>query len=50
MFSVDYPFSPNTNGRAFLDSLSGILSSEDQAKLSYINADKLLKLEASARG
>jgi predicted TIM-barrel fold metal-dependent hydrolase len=50
MFSVDYPFSPNTNGRAFLDSLGGILSAEDQAKLSYRNAEKVLKLEASARG
>jgi len=50
MFSVDYPFSPNTNGRAFLDSLSGTLSAEDYAKLSYINAEKVLKLEASSRG
>jgi uncharacterized protein len=45
-FSVDYPFSPNTNGRAFLDSLAGILSPEDHAKLSRRNAEKLLKLRA----
>src|ERR1700677_710603 len=43
MFSVDYPFSPNTNGRAFLDSLTGILSPEDHAKLAHRNAEKVLK-------
>ncbi len=47
MFSVDYPFSPNTNGRAFLDSLTGILSPEDHAKLAHRNAEKVLKLRAS---
>jgi hypothetical protein len=48
MFSVDYPFSPNTKGRAYLDSLSGILSPEDCAKLSHKNAEMLLKLQSSA--
>jgi len=42
MFSVDYPYSPNTKGRAFLDRLS--LAPADMAKLSHSNADKLLKL------
>jgi len=46
MFSVDYPFSPNTNGRAFLDGLAGILSPEDHATLSHRNAEKVLKLRA----
>ena len=44
MFSVDYPFSPNTNGRAFLDSLAGVLSAGDLEKLSHGNADRVLKL------
>jgi predicted TIM-barrel fold metal-dependent hydrolase len=47
MFSVDYPFSPNTNGRAFLDGLARILSPEDHAQLSHGNAEKALKLRAS---
>lgn len=42
MFSVDYPFSPNTIGRTFLDSLP--LDEQDRQKLSYSNAEKLLKL------
>lgn len=42
MFSIDYPYSPNTKGRAFLDRLS--LAPEAMAKLSHSNADKLLKL------
>jgi predicted TIM-barrel fold metal-dependent hydrolase len=44
IFSVDYPFSPNTRGRAFLDSLQQTLSSADYASLSHINAERLLKL------
>jgi predicted TIM-barrel fold metal-dependent hydrolase len=43
MFSVDYPYAPNTKGRAFLDRLS--LSSDDMAKLCHGNADALLKLK-----
>jgi predicted TIM-barrel fold metal-dependent hydrolase len=44
MFSVDYPFSPNTNGRAFLDGLARVLSAGDLEKLSYGNAERVLEL------
>ena len=33
LFSVDYPFSSNMRGRSFLDSLGGLLSPADMAKL-----------------
>jgi predicted TIM-barrel fold metal-dependent hydrolase len=42
MFSVDYPFSRNTAGRRFLDSLP--VSAQDRAKISHRNAEALLKL------
>jgi predicted TIM-barrel fold metal-dependent hydrolase len=42
MYSVDYPFSPNTNGRTFLDALT--LSEQDRAKLTHTNAETLFKL------
>jgi predicted TIM-barrel fold metal-dependent hydrolase len=42
MFSVDYPYSSNEEGRAFLDKLS--LSPADFAKLTHLNAQRLLKL------
>ena len=42
MFSVDYPFSPNTVGRKFLDKLA--VSPEDMEKITHRNAEKLLKL------
>ncbi len=42
LFSVDYPFSSNTRGRAFLDSLA--LSPPDLRRLAHVNADKLLGL------
>ena len=42
MYSVDYPFSANTTGKAFLDALS--LSPSDKAKFSAGNAQRLLKL------
>jgi hypothetical protein len=42
MFSIDYPYSPNAKGRAFLDRLS--LAPADMAKLTHGNADALLKL------
>lgn len=42
MFSIDYPFSPTTIGRQFLDSLR--LQQDDLEKLSYKNAAKLLKV------
>ncbi|WP_044176665.1 amidohydrolase family protein [Granulicella mallensis] len=44
MFSIDYPFSPNGRGRAYLDSLQELLSSEDLAKLVHRNAEALLGL------
>jgi uncharacterized protein len=42
MFSVDYPFSANTQGRDFLNSLK--LSDEEMFKLTHKNAEALLKL------
>ncbi len=42
MFSVDYPFSPNTHGRDLLNALS--LPQEDLEKFTHTNAEKLLKL------
>jgi uncharacterized protein len=42
LFSVDYPFSPNALGRAFLNGLS--VSPEDMAKIAHGNAERLLKL------
>jgi len=42
MFSVDYPFSENAAGRAFLDRLP--LAPADCAKIAHGNADRLLKL------
>jgi predicted TIM-barrel fold metal-dependent hydrolase len=45
IFSVDYPFAPNANGRAFLDQVS--LSPADLAKLTHKNADSLLKLKVA---
>jgi hypothetical protein len=44
LFSVDYPYSPNTRGRTFLDSLPEILGEEDLAKLTHFNAEHLLGL------
>lgn len=42
LFSVDYPYSPNTVGRNFLNSLP--VSPEDLGKISGGNAERLLKL------
>jgi uncharacterized protein len=42
MFSVDYPFSANTHGRDFLNSLK--LNDVDMSKLTHKNAEALLKL------
>jgi predicted TIM-barrel fold metal-dependent hydrolase len=42
MYSVDYPFSPNTRGRDFLNALS--LADTDYAKLTHGNAEALFKL------
>ena len=48
LFSVDYPYSANTRGRAFLDSLPAILSPDDIAKLTHGNAERLLNLRPAA--
>jgi uncharacterized protein len=42
MFSVDYPYTPNENGRQFLDDVS--LPPEQKAKLAHGNADAVLRL------
>ena len=44
MFSVDYPFSPNTKGRTYLDELAAVLSNAEMDKLSHGNAEALLGL------
>ena len=44
MYSVDYPFSPNTHGREFLEKAAGLLSAEDMEKLAGGNAEKVLKI------
>ena len=43
MFSVDYPYAPNSRGRDFLDDVA--LAPADMAKLTHGNADRLLKLK-----
>ncbi len=45
LYSVDYPFSPNTAGKAFLDATA--LSPSDRARLAGGNATQLLKLRIS---
>jgi uncharacterized protein len=42
MYSVDYPFSANTTGQAFLKTLA--VSPEDFAKITHGNAKRLLRL------
>jgi hypothetical protein len=42
LFSVDYPFSPNSEGRNFLTALP--ISPEDLEKVAHGNAERLLKL------
>ena len=42
IFAVDYPYSTNQQGRAFLDSAS--ISPVDKEKISHLNAERLLKL------
>lgn len=48
MFSVDYPFSPNTHGRKYLDALGGSLGAEDLAKLTHRNAEAVLHIASTA--
>jgi hypothetical protein len=42
MFSVDYPFSTNEQGKHYLESM--LLSPEDLEKIAHGNADRVLKL------
>ena len=46
MFSVDYPYGSNDDGRALLDMLP--LSPHNLAKVAHGNADRLLKLKPTA--
>ena len=43
LFSIDYPYSTNDRGRAFLDNMP--LAPADVEKIAHGNADKLLKLQ-----
>lgn len=45
IFAVDYPYSANHQGRAFLDRVS--ISPADKAKIAHLNAERLLKLPAA---
>jgi predicted TIM-barrel fold metal-dependent hydrolase len=45
LYSVDYPYSANTLGKGFLESLS--LSADDFEKLTHGNAERLLKIGAA---
>ena len=42
LFSVDYPYSTNAQGRTFLDNAS--ISPADKEKISHLNAERLLHL------
>ena len=44
LFSVDYPFSPNTRGRSFLDTVSKELTEDEMSALSAGYAERLLKV------
>jgi predicted TIM-barrel fold metal-dependent hydrolase len=44
MFSVDYPFSPNTRGRAFLDDAGKALDAGEMEALTHGNAERALRL------
>jgi uncharacterized protein len=48
LFSIDYPFSPTSQGRAFLDALE--ISPGDKEKLSHRNAERLLRLPLLEQG
>jgi predicted TIM-barrel fold metal-dependent hydrolase len=48
LFSVDYPYSQNAEGRAFLDGLP--VSSPDREKIAHGNAERLLRLSERLRG
>ena len=44
MYSVDYPFSPNTRGKAFLEAAAGVLDDKELQALTHGNAERLLRL------
>lgn len=45
MFSVDYPFSTNEQGKQYLESIKSKLGEEQLNKIAHTNADKLLILQ-----
>jgi predicted TIM-barrel fold metal-dependent hydrolase len=47
MFSVDYPYSSNAEGRDFV--LGAPISDADREKLASANAERLLGLDLSSR-
>lgn len=47
LFSVDYPYSPNTRGRVFLQGLTDLMSQQELDKLTHRNAESLLRLPPS---
>ncbi len=44
MFSVDYPFSPNTRGRGFLETLAKELTEDEMKAFAAGHAERLLRL------
>lgn len=42
LFAIDYPYSSNREGRAFLDAMS--LTPEQKAKVAHLNAERLLRI------
>jgi predicted TIM-barrel fold metal-dependent hydrolase len=44
MYSVDYPFSPNTKGQDFLEKVAGVLSGAEMEMFVGGNAEKVLGL------
>jgi predicted TIM-barrel fold metal-dependent hydrolase len=45
LFSVDYPYSPKSAGRSFLENLP--VSAADKAMISYRNAERILNLSSA---
>ncbi|MCJ1223642.1 hypothetical protein MMC12_000285 [Toensbergia leucococca] len=50
LYSVDYPFATNEDGLKFIEDLktSGLVSEEEMEMIAYKNAEKLLKVKATA--
>jgi predicted TIM-barrel fold metal-dependent hydrolase len=44
LYSVDYPFSPNTRGQEYLRSLTDVLTEDELARFTHKNAESLLRL------